>query len=108
MVVTNGLRGKQQALQAAGPGPPPPTGQMGPPMGGPEAGGMSPVAEPLAAFAEAVMQMPPEEAQAAIAAAGQMLMKLSEQLGGGQEQGAPQPGPPPQGAMQGPPPGPMM
>ena len=81
---------------------------MGPPMGGPEAGGMSPVAEPLAAFAQAVMQMPPEEAKAAIAAAGQMLIQLDQQLGGGPEQGAPQPAPPAPGAMQGPTPGPMM
>lgn len=104
------MMGKQQALQAAGPGPPPPTGEMGPPMGGPEAGGMSPVAEPLAAFAQMVMQMPPEEGKAAIAAAGQMLMQLDQQIGGGQQppQGAPQPGPPMQGAMQGPPPGGMM
>ena len=78
-------------------------------MGGPEAGGMSPVAEPLAAFAQMVMQMPPEEGKAAIAAAGQMLMQLDQQIGGGQQpQGAPQPAPPMQGAMQGPPPGGMM
>ena len=80
---------------------------MGPPMGGPEAGGQSPVAEPLMQFAQVVMQMPPQEAKAAIAAAGQLLMKLDQEIGGGQEQGAPQPAPP-QGAMQGPPPGPMM
>ena len=80
---------------------------MGPPMGDPGAGGMSPVAEPLAAFAQAVMQMPPEEAKAAIAAAGQVLMQLDQKIGGGTGQGAPQPAPPP-GAMQGPTPGPMM
>lgn len=80
-------------------------------MGGPGAGGGSPTTEHLAAFAQMIMQMPPEEARANIAAAAQMLMQLDQMLAGGQQaQGGPQAmpqGAAPPGAMQGPMP-PMM
>lgn len=109
LIPNGGIRARQDALQATA-GPPPPTGEMGPPMGGPGAGGASPTAGPLGEFAQMVMQMPPEEARANIAAAAQMLMQLDQMLSGGQQpQGAgpmamPQGAPPPGAMQQGPPP----
>jgi hypothetical protein len=71
-------------------------------MGGPGAGGMSPVAEHGMQMIQAYVQNPTPEAKAELAAIAQAITQVIQQGG---EQGAPQsppPGGPPPGAMGGP------